>query len=220
MSIVDYKNSYKDGDLDKIYINGIEFKGIARDSALGWEDFVWGEEPTRSKTFAFENMDDIDVGLVARCEFNFKYFNIEDFMKFREAIKQRYFQVKFFNVDTCEWIEREMYCSKNERQKLHYFNPRLLGVLDFSVNLVATNRELVREPVSISYDANGYNITVSSADAVKYGEQYYVIDPPTLSGYKFSHWNTKADGTGWQYKAGQSFTAFKNTILYAIYEVV
>lgn len=220
MSIVDYKNAYSDGDLDKIYINGVAFKGISRDSALGWEDFVWSQEPTRSKSFAFTNMDDIDVGLVPRCEVNFKYFNINDFMKFREAIKQRYFQVKFFNVDTCEWMEREMYCSKSERQKLHYFNPKLVGVLDFSVNLVATNRELVYEPVTITYNANGYGITVSSPDSIAWSEQYYVAEPPVLSGREFSHWDTKADGTGWQYKAGQAFTAFKDTTLYAIYKEV
>lgn len=217
--MVDYSKSIKDSNLDKIYINGVEFKGIARDSALGWEDFVWAEDPTRSNAFAFENMDDIDVGLVARCEVNFKYFNINDFIKFREAIKQRYFQVKFFNVDTCQWMQREMYCSKSERKKLHYFNPRLLGVLDFSVQLVATNRDVMnRGPVTISYNSNGGSGSISSEQIV-WAEQYTTNDGSNFSkpGQSLSSWNTKPDGSGWTYLPTQSFTAFKDLTLYAIW---
>lgn len=218
----------KDGvmpTLDSIFINGKQFRGVGRDSSLGWEEFVWGEEPTRSKTFAFENMDDIDVGLVAQCEVNFKYSNIEDFMAFREAIKQRYFQVIFFNVDTCQWVQREMYCSKKERGKLHFFNPKLLGVLDLNVTLVATNRDLIPHPnVIISFNNNGYPITVSSSDSVIYGEQYELPPPPQLAGYQFSHWDTKGDGrkggSGFQFKQSQSFTAFYNLTLYPVYKEV
>ena len=212
--------------LGTIYINGIPFKGIADDSALGWEEFVWAEEPSRSNSFAFENMDDIDVGLVARCEVNFKYFNIQDFMKFREAIKQRHFMVKFFNVDTGEWIEREMYCSQSERQKLFYFNPELVGVLNFTIKLVATNRDVVQQQntKTISYNANGYNITVSSADTVNYGDQYVLPSAPALTGYTFDHWDTKGDGSGsgsgWKYNEGQSITIFKDITLYPVYNVI
>lgn len=215
----------KDGKLptlDSIFINGKQFRGVGRDSSLGWEEFVLGEEPTRNKTFAFENMDDIDVGLVAQCEVNFKYSNIQDFMAFREAIKQRYFQVIFFNVDTGKWIQRQMYCSKKERGKLHFFNPKLLGVLDLNVTLVATNRDLIPHPdVTISFNKNGYNITVSSPISVKYGEQYNVPNPPNLSGYTFSHWDTMGDGnkggSGFQFKQGESFTAFYDKTLYPVY---
>lgn len=229
MGIVDIKNSinvvsinkYGDG-IGTIRINGIPFKGASPDSLLGWEEFVWSTEPTRNNTFAFENMDDIEIGLVAQCSVNFKYFNIQDFMKFREAIKQRYFYVDFFNVDTGEWeYNREMYCSKNEKQKLHYFNPTLLGVTDFSITLVATNRDRIEhEPITITYNANGYNINVSSPIQVDYSTQYYVDEPQSVTNYEFVGWNTKSDGSGWLYKVGQSFTAFKDVTLYAIYKEI
>lgn len=212
--------------LGTIYINGVPFSGIADDSALGWEEFVWSEEPSRSNSFAFENMDDIDVGLVARCEVNFKYFNIQDFMKFREAIKQRHFMVKFFNVDTGSWMEREMYCSKSEMKKLFYFNPDLVGVLNFSINLVATNRDVVQQQntKTVSYNANGYNISVASAETVNYGEQYVLPNAPALTGYTFDHWDTNGDGSGsgsgWKYKEGQSITIFKDITLYPVYTAV
>lgn len=218
---------YKDRGLtpNTIIINGVWFDGVSPDSSLGWEEFVWSEEPSRSNTFAFENMDDIDIGLVAQCQINFKYFSQQDFIKFREAIKQRYFRCTFFNVDTGEWeYNREMYCSKSERQRLHYLNPKLLGVIDFTISLVATNRDRVdHDPIQITYLSNGYNITVpSTPQTIAYGEQFYVANGPALSGRVFSHWDTQGDGTqhgsGWQFKEGESFTAFKDTRLYAVYK--
>lgn len=213
--------AYKDAGLtlNTIIINGIWFNGVSPDSSLGWEEFVWSEEPSRSNSFAFENMDDIDVGLVAQCQINFKYFNIDDFQKFREAIKQRYFRCTFFNVDTGEWeYNREMYCSKSERQKLHTFSKQLLGVIDFTISLVATNRDIVEHPpVQITYNANNYNITVPKAPiSVTYGDQYYVDNAPKEpSGKQFLYWT---DDAGWQFKEGEAFTAFKNRTLYAVYK--
>lgn len=256
MGIVDRNNAINvidenGNDISVIYINGVPFKGVSRDSSLGWEEFVWAEEPTRSNTFAFENMDDIDVGLVAQCQVNFKYFNIQDFIKFREAIKQRYFRCTFFNVDTGEWeVNREMYCSKSERQKLYYFNPKLIGVLDFTITLVATNRDVVDKQsstVTITYDSNsGSGQLISrttiyegveengkvvtkpktqigpmpdNKDYVKWGEQYYTNDGEGFVkvGYALKSWNTHADGSGWTYFPTQSFTAFKDLTLYAIW---
>lgn len=223
MALIDYSGMVNALDengngIGTIYINGVAFHGAADDSPLGWEEFVWKEQPSRSAAFNFTGMDDIDVGLVARCEVNFKYFNIQDFMKFREAIKQRHFQVKFFSVDSGEWIEREMYCSSSERNKLYYFNPNLVGVIDFKVKLVATNNDQVdHDDLTITFDKNNYNITVSSADTIEYGGQYTLPSAPTLSGYTFDHWDTKADGSGWQYAEGQSFTVFKDTTIYPIY---
>lgn len=244
----------KDGimpTLDSIFINGRQFKGIGRDSSLGWEEFVWGEEPTRSKTFAFENMDDIDVGLVAQCEVSFKYSNIQDFMAFRDAIKQRYFQVIFFNVDTSKWTQREMYCSKKERGKLHFFNPKLLGVLDLSVTLVATNRDQAEQPnIEITYtngDMFPFALSNEIKENIKYSTQYTVANPPlslNRPNNKCIGWTTarsQRHGEGWEYiyspntifnevlqldgttkietyPPAPSFTAFKNTTLYPLYE--
>lgn len=222
--IVDYDNSLNVLDengngIGTIYINGVPFKGVSSDSALGWEEFVWQQEPSRSNAFAFDNMDDIDVGLVARCEVKFAYFNINDFIRFREAIKQRYFQVKFFNVDTGEWIQREMYCSKSERQKLHYFNPKLIGVTDFSISLVATNRDVVDMPdLKITYNSNGGSGVIPQGTA-KWASQYKTNSGEGFSktGKALQSWNTKPDGTGWTYLPTQKFTAFKDLTLYAIW---
>lgn len=219
------KNNYGD-TIGTIRINGIPFKHLSTDSVLGFDTLSWAEEPTRNNLFAFENIDQIDIGLVAQCQINLKYCSIEDFMKLRELAQQRYVYVTFFNVDKGEWeYDREMYCSKSEKQKLFYFKPELIGVLDVSITFVATNREVERDPVTISFDANGYNITVPNAQTIPYGSVFKLEDAPAITGYTFEYWTDARDetshkATGWHYLSGQSFTAWKDKTLYPIYKAV
>lgn len=52
---------------------------------------------------------------------------------------------------------------------------------------------------------------------VKWGNSIVVADPEelfSLTGYSANSWNTKADGTGFTYFAGQSLNVFKNITLY------
>lgn len=90
---------------------------------------------------------------------------------------------------------------------------------------------LDRQLVSISYDANvpagvistpavplGYQ--VSSGTEVTVGQSGQVggnTITPTISGYTFLGWNTKADGTGTMYTPGNTFNLYVNTTLYAIW---
>lgn len=216
------KNNYGD-TIGTIRINGIPFKHLSTDSILGFDTLTWAEEPTRNNLFAFENIDQIDIGLVAQCQINLKYCSIEDFIKLRELSQQRYVYVTFFNVDKGEWeYDREMYCSKSEKQKLFYFKPELVGILDVSITFVATNRETLRDPVTISFDSNDYAITVPNDTIIPYGAVFELEDAPVLAGYTFEYWTDSVDtnhnATGWHYLAGQSFTAWKNKKLYPIYK--
>lgn len=219
------KNNYGD-TIGTIRINGIPFKHLSPDSVLGFDTLTWSEEPTRNNLFAFENIDQIDIGLVAQCQINLKYCSIEDFKKLRELSQQRYVYVTFYNVDTCQWeYEREMYVSKSEKQKLFYFKPELIGVLDVSITFVATNRDKqTRDPVTISFNTNGYAITVPSSELVEYGGIFKLEDAPALTGYTFDYWTDSVDtnhkATGWHYLAGQEFTAWKNKTLYPIYKEI
>ena len=71
--------------LDTIYFTGAGYvdypiKGISRDSALGWEEPVWGGDLTRSLDFVLTNIEDVAYGLVARCEISYKYMNVQDYI--------------------------------------------------------------------------------------------------------------------------------------------
>lgn len=147
MPLPDYKNAIKE-DIGAIYITGggfinREFRGIGRDSKLGWQELVWSSSPTRALNFAFSDMDNTDVGLVARCELNLKYMNIQDYMDLRKIVaRERHFMVKFFDVDEGKWVTRDMYCTESSMSQLYNMKQSLIGVIDCTIKFVGTNLDL------------------------------------------------------------------------------
>lgn len=230
-----------DKELNTIYITGggfirRAFRGIGADSQFGWQEMVWKTSPTRGGTFAFTNMDDIDVGLVARCELNIMYMNTQDYMDLRKIIaRERHFTVDFFDIDAGKRVSRDMYCSSSSRSKLHIRDKKLLGVANIPITFVGTNLD-----TQTTIDANGnevttdstlsivYNITSGSGSiktqTTNYGQQVVLdlgdnITPP--SGTYLSHWQSKnlnGDVNG-EYGLGQSITVWKGLTLYPVYEL-
>ena len=72
----------------------------------------------------------------------------------------------------------------------------------------------------ITFDANGADSGTVPSIIVGYeGEKKVIPSCDTLfkSGYTFSHWNTKPDGTGYSYIKGDSIEESENITLYAIW---
>ena len=68
---------------------------------------------------------------------------------------------------------------------------------------------------AVSYNANGGSGAPSSQTKT-YGTTLTLSSAkPTRTGYIFQNWNTKADGTGTSYSAGDSYTADADVTLYA-----
>ena len=65
--------------------------------------------------------------------------------------------------------------------------------------------------ITITFDVNGAGGTVPTAIETTPDEN---VELPALTNAKFSHWNTKADGSGQSYKTTATFT--ESVILYAI----
>ena len=74
-----------------------------------------------------------------------------------------------------------------------------------------SNTEKPAVKVTITFNANGAGGTVPTAIETTSVEN---VDLPTLANAKFSHWNTKADGSGLSYKGSATFT--ESVTLYAI----
>lgn len=235
---VDYKNKIvvpnaPNGDgvrqLDTIYFTAAGYvdypiKGISRDSALGWEEPVWGGDLTRSTDFVLTNILDVDYGLVARLEVSYKYLNVPDYIALCKIAKERVCNVTYFNYEKGEWIvNQEFAFTKQEKSKLYAFGTDYLGLLDVSVKLVATNRDkvgLINTDFTITYNANGGSGTVASQSA-KWGDNLDMATSSGLSysGKTFKEWNTKADGVnGARYMPNQHKTMWENMTLYAIWE--
>lgn len=70
---------------------------------------------------------------------------------------------------------------------------------------------------TVTYNANGGSGAPSSQ--TKYNGKSLTLSStkPTRSGYVFSKWNTKSDGSGTSYNPGASYTSNANLTLYAIW---
>ena len=72
---------------------------------------------------------------------------------------------------------------------------------------------------AVKYDANG-GTGVPSAQTKTYGTDLTLSSTkPTRTGYTFTGWNTKADGTGTTYTAGASYTQNTAATLYAQWKI-
>lgn len=221
---VDYQNAKQINDLDYIYITGggyidYPFRGISRDSAMGWEEPVWGDLQRSTGSYVLSNIDNVDYGLVARCEISFKYMNYDDLFALRRIAKQRVCTVNYFNRDTGERETQEMAFTGADLEKIYAFDSKYLGALNVSIKLVATNRDkvnIISANHTISYNANGGSGSIAS-ETRRWSEALQLSDGTgfTKTGYSLTGWNTKADGTGWAYLPNQQITVFEDLTLYA-----
>lgn len=222
------------GSLGSIYITGggfikREFKGIGTTSQFGWEEMVWYKSPTRTQDFSFRNLDDVKVGLVARCEITIPYYDIQDFIDLRKIIaRERHFLVTFFNVDEGKWVTRDMYCTESSRDKLMTLKQSLIGTFNITVKLVGTNLDLARDSngklleKTVTYNLNGGGGTPPATKSYARGENVVLATSEGFtapSGKHFVNWVTMKDGdvTG-SYIAGSSTTLWEDLTLYAQWE--
>ena len=214
--------------IDVFYLTGAgyvdyPFRGISRDSALGWEEPVWGGDLTRSTNFVLTNIEDVDYGLVARLELSYKYMNVQDYKVLCKIAKERVCNATYFDCEKGEWVRNQEFAfTKQEKSKLYAFGADYLGLLDVSVKLVATNRDktdLIATNFTITYNANGGSGTVASQSA-KWGDDLDIATSSGLSysGKTFKEWNTQANGKGGHYMPNQHKTMWENMTLYAIWE--
>lgn len=216
-------------DLDTIYLTGAgyvdyPFKGIARDSAMGWEETAWGGDLTRSTDFVLTNIDDVDFGLVERLEVSYKYMNVQDYVVLNKIATQRVCYATHFNRQKGEWVERqEMAFTGNELDKLHTYGPKYLGQVGVKIKLVATNRDradIIGSSYQIVLNANGGidNRTVKPEQNKQFRWSSSFKLPAsgfTRSGYTLAGWNTNANGSGGAYLPGQSITVWEGMTFYA-----
>lgn len=228
-----YPNKVRnDYSIENIYITGggyvdYPFTGGSPESPFGWQEFVWKKSPSRNAKFMLNNIDTIDVGLVARCEINIKYMNYEDYLVFRHIVtSERHFMVKFFDVDQKKWVSRDMYCTENSKSRLYTLKQSLIGVIDMSIKLVGTNNDLDDslsvKKYTVKYDLNGGTGTKDDDVSVTRGSQIVLSSGDNIvapTGKALIGWQTKSGETvTGSYKINQSITLWKDLTLYAWYE--
>lgn len=219
--------------IDVVYLTGAgyidyPFRGISRDSALGWEEAVWGGDLTRSSNFVLTNITDVNYGKVARLEFSYKYMNVLDYEVLMEISKQRVCYATYFNRETGKWtIRQEMAFTGNELGKLYAFGVDYIGTMDVKIKLVATNRDMIEKTFNISFNKNNSSATGSIANyTVKWSKNTSYKKAASikgntafaLPGYEIKYFSTNPDGTGKKYLPNQDITIFGDLTLYAQWE--
>jgi len=91
------------------------------------------------------------------------------------------------------------------------------GTPAYSGHTFTGNATMSWSTYTVSYNANGGSGAPSSQTKT-YGTALTLSSTkPTRTGYTFSKWNTKSDGSGTSYSAGGSYTANSALTLYAIW---
>lgn len=220
--------SFEDKSIGTIYITGgglykEPFTGIDPASRFGWQELVWKTAPSRGGDFAFSNMDDIDVGLVYRCEVNIKYMDIDKYMKLRNAIaRQRYFWVDFFDIDSGTWQYKEMYCSENTTSKFLMLKKHLIGHIDFALKFVGTNRDTEADELTIKYYSSYPSGSLLESKTAQWGDQIKTASDSIVSNSSgktlfWKRYNEKGEEIG-IYAPNQSTTVWESFNLYASFE--
>lgn len=220
--------------IDVVYLTGAgyidyPFRGISRDSALGWEEAVWGGDLTRSSNFVLTNITDVNYGKVARLEFSYKYMNVLDYEVLMEISKQRVCYATYFNRETGKWtIRQEMAFTGNELGKLYAFGVDYIGTMDVKIKLVATNRDMIEKTFNISFNKNNSSATGSIANyTIKWSKNTSYKKAASikgntafaLPGYEIKYFSTNPDGTGKKYLPNQDITIFGDLTLYAQWRI-
>lgn len=228
---VDYQNAKIIDDLDTIYITGAgfknkAFKGVGRNSAWGYDEVVWGANLSRSVNFAMTNIDNVRIGSVTNVHIIFPVMNIQDFIDIQKILHERHCIVNFYNVDKGIRETKEMAITSNERKTIYNFGSKILGMRDFTIKMVATNRKIDEDTgykigvdLPIVYNPNG-GVGEIITDVREYTDQYIVRSAETYTnpGYHIEEWNTKPDGTGATYLPNLSITINDSLELFAIWK--
>lgn len=158
------QKSDKVEDLDKIWVNGQEFTGMAYQGLLTINTKTYVEEPTRANDGSIPNINDYNTFIVPRCKVNFKYFDIYDYRRLCDAIQSNEFTVKYYDKQFNEFVVHKMYCEPEEMFKLYNVGIDVFGVLDYEISFIGTLNDLQEHQVT--YNANGGTILGNPSEYV------------------------------------------------------
>lgn len=223
---------YQAIDIDKVIIDGNEFINYGEYSFL-WEK-TYVKSPVRATgNGAINNLNSYSTFLTAHLKINFSLMSIDTYRRFMQLLySKNEFSVSCYDVVYNRTVENiKMYFATEEMPKLWTIatmlqsgnSVELLGVQNYTVEMVGTNVE--SGTISVVYHTNplfGTDITASGDEYSRgtdfiirnFNENENFVLP---SGYVFSSWNTKPDGSGVTYLAGNVYYGINDLVLYAQY---
>lgn len=227
-----------------ITIDGNVIGGYGSYSFVRVVEYV--SEPQRSSDGKISNLDGYTTFITPKVKLHFNAISIDGYKLLMNLItSKREFYVGCYDFVSGKWVHQNMYFYPNDYPEIFQYDLQVLAVLNFDIELIGTNTN--NENIVITLNSNyptsrgqagdsrvnihgnavtgdaNYNI----ADA--YQNEYAYISYPNNFVYdkklivdtvehRFSHWNTKADGTGLSTNDGGEIALPADTTLYAIWE--
>lgn len=143
------KRYYGSTDIDKLIIDGEVFTGYKTFSSY-WEK-TYVEQPERSESGVIDNLDDYATFVTFIVRVNFAMMSIVDYRKlYNLMLSKNEFDVTAYNILTNSTITKKMYFAPDQMPKLYamaraYQGEKfveVLGVQDYTIELIATNSDL------------------------------------------------------------------------------
>lgn len=232
--------SYCSQDVQKIVIDGNEFTGYKTYSFFWEKSYV--QEPQRSSAGVIDNLNSYATFITPHLQINYSLMSMSDYRRLYDLIlSKNEFLVTCYNPRTNETTTNNMYFHPDSLPKLSMIARtilnggtkakwvELLGVQDYTVEMVGTNTQLNK--VTVTYNPNipidaSSSLTAVNVDVPKGGEVVVGRGAETIMNseiygnkkYAFANWNTNKDGTGTNYTKDSVITISENKNLYAIWE--
>jgi hypothetical protein len=238
-------NLYKAQGIDKVIIDGNEITDYSAFSFAWVKSFP--TEPKRSSAGVIGNLNAFAWFLTPRLTMDFSLMSIDTYRIIMNLIySKNEFTVTCYDVVFNELTTNKMYFTPEEMPNLwtvveaingDEYAVELLGVQGYKVEMIGTNNDV--EQIEIEYKLNvpsGINWVESDVYYEQFAKNTTTgvgnnatvdingtvtrMSNITFNGkYIFKYWNTKKDGTGFNYIDGEEYMFRKGTTLYAIWEV-
>lgn len=202
----------------EVVINGEKFSGIAYKGLLTLNEVTFVESPERANDGSLSSINDIDTFTTPQLQIKFHFINITDYQRFKRATSAREFPVTYYDKQFGSQVTRMMYMKPESLTDIFNVETTMIGVLEYTVDFVGTNNDVAT--VSISYSTNGGSGTLPDSQTTTWGKQVVIGSASGISysGHTFKCWNTRSNGTGWNYYPNQSVSIYESMTLYAIWE--
>lgn len=189
---------YETRQLDRITIDGNEIQGYFEYSFI--EEKTYVKSPERSADGTIDNLNSYATFMTPRLVIKYNYMHIEDYRTLMKLLNSKNeFVVECYDIVRDERVVHKMYHAPAEMPKIHQRYLEVLGVRDYTVELIGTNVSL--DTVEIRYyDENGNLIAEATQSIDKGTEAVINYDYVAPSGYRFDgEWKDKT-GAIWHNK--------------------
>lgn len=234
---------YEAVDIETVIIDGNPFTNYGDFQFIYEKSYV--KEPTRSGNGSIGNLNSYSTFLTPHLIMNFSIMSIDDYRKIMQIhYNSNEHMVECYDPIYNRKIKVKMYFATEQIAKLHTISRKrfangeweewvdLVGVREYSVELIGTNNELDTLNVIYKYNApvddsgnpiyptgipvpDQYEEDTYQGEEISIGSNCTFIDTPPSSLYKFKQW---VDNERTIYPNGKIITLNKSLILYAEWE--